>query len=78
MWYYDGLQNGYKGKVVNFSYNNKEGPRSGNIPEYIDVQFCELYDYFETFILETNQTVSTSVVSAEWKIPSGHNVTFVC
>ena len=36
------MHNGANGEVVNFIYKDKSGPRSGNFPEAIVVQFCNL------------------------------------
>ena len=64
MWSDHGLYISDNGEVVDFIYEDKSGPRSGNITEAVVVQFCELYDDIEHFVSEIPQTDSTLIVYA--------------
>ena len=62
LWADVGRHNGDKVGVVDFIYKGESGPRSGNLPESIFVQFCELDDDIEPLLAKITQTVVMAVV----------------
>ena len=55
------LKSGDKVTVVDFFYNNAEGPRSGKLIETAVVQFCDLDSEVITFLPRVTRTVSIPV-----------------
>lgn len=78
LWSEVGLHNGAKGKVVDIVYTTANGPRDGNLPEAVVVQFDDLSNDVDSFLSDMPCSVAFPVQTVEWKNPSKLNQDFIC
>ena len=65
IWAEAGLHNGAERKVINFVYQDTNGPKNGDFTEAVVVQFIELQEEIQPLLTDIPRTVAISVLSAE-------------
>ena len=78
IWAEAGLHNGAKILVIYFVHQYANGPRNGDLPEAVVVQFCELQEDIQPFLPDIPITVAISFLSVEWINYNGQNRDGIC